>query len=103
MSAWAKPGVKCVCVDAWFRGCGTTPLVEKAVYTIRANVPNDPLERGRYKGRPVIALVEADNPWHPDGGFSVDRFRPLVPPKTQEEDVAQFRHLLSGLPVAEDA
>ena len=91
MSAWAKPGVKCVCVDASWHGLPTSPLVEGAKYTIRSVA--------MYDGDLVADFLEAQNPEDakfPESppGFRIDRFRPLVT-KTQEQDVAMFRHLLT--------
>jgi hypothetical protein len=100
MSAWAKPGVKRVCVDASYIR-GDMPLRVGGVYEIvRVGRPCGD-GRGRYR-RPqlVVALAETANPFSPDGSFAVERFRPLVT-KTQEQDVALFRHLLAPKNVEE--
>lgn len=91
--SWAKPGVKCVCVDAdspprsgiWLGD----RLVAGATYTIVA-VTSSPL------GLVGVTLLEADTP-NPCG-YWLARFRPLVT-KTQEQDVAKFRHLLTPSPI----
>jgi hypothetical protein len=74
------------------------------VYTIR-DVRT--VTHGANAGRPSLFLVGLENPvvegfGDMEPGMPISAFRPLIT-KTQEEDVAQFRHLLSGLPVGEDA
>lgn len=93
MSAWAKPGVKAVCVntvpDAGRRWHTVAP-VEGRTYTIhRVTV-------GPYSGKPC-AIFEGLNNGFP---LRLDRFRPLT---TQDKDVALFTHILDGLPIEVDA
>lgn len=92
---WARPGVKCVCVDAWFPP-GPRPLSEGAVYEISSVV--------REGAKVAFYLVGLDRPEYarlPEGrvqfgriAYGASRFRPLVQQRTEAEDVAQFRHLL---------
>ena len=87
MNAWAKPGVKCVCVVA-----GPIGPALNEICTIKEVKPFDD---GLY-------LVLSEYGWvHTDLGtsverrrplFRVDRFRPLV---SQEDDLALFRHHLN--------
>ena len=89
MSAWAKPGVKVVCVAP------IESLVRDEIYTIAEVLHRDDT------GRLGVVLVEclASITWENTvGGFRLSRFRPLVT-KTQEQDVAKFRHLLTPSPV----
>ncbi|MHA6731773.1 hypothetical protein [Devosia sp. A369] len=94
MSAWAKPGVKCVCIESndpntivpkhmW-------PMVNE-VYTVHELWIDE-------AGDPFPVLEELD----PNLVCTPDFFRPLIT-KTQEQDVALFRHILDGIPVEEDA
>lgn len=101
MSSWAKPGVKCVCLDD--RWEGASPLKKGATYTIHAIT----LGEGRHPGVKVtrgmgLLLVEAENPHQPSVGFSAARFRPLIT-RTQEQDLELFRHHLSGNSLSEPA
>lgn len=86
MSSWARPGMKCVCVDA-----DSPPqsgvwqgdrLVAGSTYTIVA-VTSSPV------GLVGVKLLEADTP-NPFG-YWLARFRPIV---TQEDDAIFFRKLL---------
>lgn len=97
MSAWAKPGVKCVCVDdeprAGTEWRGDRPTVG-AIYTIRSIFcgPAGGLSASFFE-------LERSNSSKADYpgqlvGYYLDRFRPIVT-KTQEQDVAKFRHLLT--------
>lgn len=91
MSAWAKPGVKCVCVDASAGWTGKpTNLVERVVYTIREVVPANPNWTHNGDG-PGIHLVEVSS-CRPEG-FRAARFRPLTA-RTQEDDVRLIKSLL---------
>jgi hypothetical protein len=93
MSAWAKPGVKCVCINDgdWVEGIDG-PIYENEfapdqVLTV-VEVGIDDLT-----GEVVISLWGT-----PLGEAYVARwFRPLTP-ISQEQDVAKFRHLLVPSP-----
>lgn len=96
MSAWAKPGVKCVLVeDNWpagsFYGTEVLPVVGTA-YTVRELV--------QIQGFLLCRLVEIRNPTldyrqgFMECAFDVGRFRPLVV-RTQEQDVALFTPYLA--------
>ena len=109
MSAWAKPGVKCVCIDGRILPGRilTTPIdltVPKKgqTYTIRwvgiFTWPDGASGVG-------VHLEELARVPAPDGKvypFGLYRFRPLIT-KSQEDDVALFRSLLDALPVGESA
>lgn len=94
MAAWAKPGVKCVCIraDDFYPQFGETVPVEGSTYTIR-----DFYEE---RGAIGIRVEEIVNPplRYVDGvqecAFNIINFRPLVPPKTQEQDMEIFTPLL---------
>lgn len=95
MSAWARPGVKCVCVDDGpCRNSGLqTGLRKGDVYTIRKTLGAD------LDGFDGVTLVEIEAPFEWNGlGFTSNRFRPLTP-ISQEQDVAKFRHLLVPSPI----
>lgn len=85
MSAWAKPGVKCVCVEFTPIYIGARPHpadpVDGGVYTI-LGVWHD--EDGTF-----LQLAECDG----DYGYEISDFRPLIT-RSQEDDVALFRKLL---------
>lgn len=88
VSAWAKPGVKCVCVDAeWYAedlGSRRTPdPIKGQTYTI-----DEVVDGGEYIGIVGFSLTY----------FETSGFRPLI---TQQDDVALFTHLLTGTPVRE--
>lgn len=92
--SWAKPGVKVVCIDAspnrYGDSCG---LVLRGIYTVKGKSKTDGY------GVKGVFLEEVDAPYSFAGyGFKVSRFRPLVT-KTQEQDVAKFRHLLTPSPI----
>ena len=110
MSAWAKPGVKCVCVRTApeaFRVAGAVYPVVGEVYTVRKVVITT---IGTHKGEPAILLVEIVN--SPvinsqlgfdsslEAAMAIDAFRPLVT-KSQSEDVALFAHYLDGVRIGE--
>jgi hypothetical protein len=88
MSAWAKPGVKCVCIDgvrpeSWgFQKLGTGPKTD-GVYTIS--------EVRDVKGIHVLVLKEF--PDVPGTGWETSHFRPLIT-RTQEDDVRLIKSLL---------
>jgi hypothetical protein len=82
VSAWARPGVKCVCVDDAPRDSRQPMVVKGRQYEIESVHDRS------------CTLFGVD-----DGQFYwLDRFRPLV---TQQDDVALFQHLLTGTPVRE--
>jgi hypothetical protein len=97
MSSWAKPGVKCVCVDdtwpagSWY-GVEALPT-RRTEYTIRSLVD--------CAGVPCCRLEEIVNaPLDYQEGvveaaFALSRFRPLIT-RTQEQDVSIFTPLLEG-------
>lgn len=99
MSHWAKPGVKCVCVD----NDEHPELVVGRDYTIISSRAPWVLAQGKY-GNKSRFLIEVSGVRNWDGSvfFAVERFRPLIT-KTQEQDVALFRHILDGLPIGENA
>jgi hypothetical protein len=99
--SWAVRGRKIVCVDAeWLDIAGTpTVLAVGAIYTI------DGFEEDSvYWACPMgaVFLKEVANPTDASCGFGLDRFRPLVSTKTEAEDVARFRKLLTQR-IPEDA
>ena len=93
MAHWAKPGVKCVCID---NDGLEAVLVVWRVYTIRS-VFLHTANIGKYAGRvvPAIRLVECDNPRSWTCGFAAERFRPCVI-RTQKDDVALFAPILTA-------
>ena len=103
MSAWAKPGVKVVCVNGnWTadqKRCSRHLPAEKVIYTIRDTLV--------VKGKVGIRLEEIVNPPYDfkddpqvEPPFPAWHFRPLI---TQDQDVSLFTHHLDGLPVGADA
>lgn len=109
--SWAKVGAKCVCVDDAIRPPpnrmvefigGLDGLTEGRIYTIR-EIYIDP-----YSDEVQVCLNEIWRPTHPDenfgreSGYSIDRFRPLIT-RTQEQDVALFRHNLNSAPQGVEA
>lgn len=107
MSSWAKPGVKCVCVKStpWVnyvdRGPSRYPIVfptYRQVLTVR--------EVHNSYGGVGLRFEEIRNEplWIDEQGnsseamFDAELFRPIIE-KTEEQDVAKFRHLLSPSPV----
>lgn len=93
MSAWAKPGVKCVCVKwdeeaAWAADAfGVAPLTLNQTYTIR-----DCVDRPGGLGLLLVGINNAGNPLFDfEMAYKAVRFRPLV---SQSKDVAIFRKLL---------
>jgi len=98
MSAWAKVGVKCVCVDdAPDTGRGHEPMngypAKGEIYTIAAIGRFHP-----FCDADLFQLVELTNPAQADGrdcGWSPDRFRPLT---SQSDDIALIKSLLLTVP-----
>ena len=96
--SWAKPGAKCVRVtDAHPLSRSVKEfgikMVKGGVYTIRL------VRVDRYTGRLLLVFGELPDPGG-NLGWGIEAFRPLIT-RTQEQDVALFRHLLDGLPVGE--
>ena len=91
MSSWARPGVKCVCINGagWYLDSARfdSDVAVNRVYTIVEVITDS-------RGQVGISL------WgQPLGEFyNVKEFRPLIT-QSQEQDVAKFRHLLSPSPV----
>lgn len=93
--SWAKPGVKCVCVDAKPNRLSDPVFLMKwlplegEVYTIKDVVLHP---------RSVAVTLEecSDDRLY----CAIWRFRPVVS-RSQEQDVALFTHLLDGLPIRE--
>lgn len=106
MSAWARPGVKCVCVATSHAALDlgfAAPIVGR-VYTIR-----EVLDGPRFSDGVIdhgVRLVEIVNPPARFGttttepAWVVAKFRPIIT-KTQEQDVAMFMQNLTK--VGEDA
>jgi len=93
VSAWARPGVKCVCVKNSVRtvnDLGLPPFVKGQVFTI-TKVEESPIYGT------LLYFVERPRQWGHINGF-----RPLVT-RTEQQDVALFHHLLTGKPVEVDA
>ena len=101
LSSWARVGAKCVCVDAscapgreW--GHPGEELVEGETLTISdiwvhdGEVVCDFVEKKRSKGAARFYGVDK-------AGYRLARFRPIVT-KTQEQDVAMFKSLLTPAP-----
>lgn len=90
MSAWAKPGVKCVCIDdGWSETTAEggwlpnrIPMIHE-VLTVAGAVQ-------KY-GSVFLFFVEI-----PGGGFHIECFRPLVQ-HTQEQDLEHFLPLLDSV------
>lgn len=108
MSAWAKPGVKCVCIrDDWkgfevYERMGIhvpsrLPMINE-VLTINEVMDDLSHVPGRVTSNIGLTFVELGHDW----GFALDCFRPLIT-KSQEDDVALFRSLLDALPIGESA
>jgi len=100
MAHWAKPGVKCVCIDAGDHDVGRpSPLVLGSVYTICSlvNWPRDKTSGRLGWSQFGLVLEEVRNPYAwIDGAFAVERFRPIVT-RTQEQDLEHFTPLLNSV------
>jgi len=98
LSSWARVGAKCVCVDGSARvGSRRNLPVEGKTYTV-ASVEWC-VWLGGHSGIGVH-IAEIDRPPHSSGKvypWGLDRFRPLVT-KTQDQDVAMFKSLLTPAP-----
>lgn len=90
MSSWAKPGVKCVCVEP------VEALVKGSVYTIERLLWADAW------GEMGVVILGYRSPDNKQGGYRLSRFRPLIT-RTQSQDVELFRSLLTALPVGVEA
>lgn len=97
MSSWAKPGVKCICVNdgGWVVSStseiGTAGPAFGDVVTIRS------------VGRDIDGLFLIFHEWiGPDEEFVAFCFRPLAD-RTQEDDLALFTRLIEGAPMLEKA
>lgn len=107
MSAWAVPGMKCVCKDDsnWnFRNPSNrfraNLPVKGQVYTVKDTWIG-------LNGIPCVSLEELDNSHipaavGPEPGFRTIRFVPLII-KTQEQDVSMFKSLLNRTSINETA
>ena len=96
MSAWAKPGVKCVCIhDGWWVAFG--PERSGALPEVNGTYTIDSVVTGP-DGDTYLVLAE----FSPRDRFWVERFRPLIA-KSQDQDVGLFVHHLESAPVGEDA
>ena len=96
MSSWARVGAKCVCIGRnplWDGLPVATPAVGEE-YTIR-EVQGDAVLLVEIHNRPIWFVPELGGPGEPN--FGVWRFRPLVT-KTQDQDVAMFKSLLTPAP-----
>ena len=89
MSGWAKPGVKCVCVDADFYG--RTPVLSVgSVYVVKKVAMLSGSVRHGFEHL-CVELEGVRNPFNDEGDWlAVDRFRPIVT-KTLSEDIALFK------------
>lgn len=106
MSSWAAPGVKCVCIiDDWqdIPGMGSPsrlPMINE-VLTIKevmvAGDLNSLSSRFQFVGEAARTVIISFHELGHDWFFAVRNFRPLIT-KTQEQDLALFRHLLSPSP-----
>jgi hypothetical protein len=95
MAGWAKPGVKCVCVDhsdIFNPNLAIVPPMGER-HMIKG-VLDDYLGRGTtllIEGYPNVSLRLGH-----DMGWAIWRFRPLIT-RTQQQDLAIFTPLLSGI------
>lgn len=97
MSAWARPGVKCVCVDdrpAVKSGVTTSYLVKGNTYVI-SSVQSETLRHYRTLQVGTIISVKLSG-IDTRTGYNLERFRPLI---TQSDDIALFAHHLDGVGV----
>lgn len=100
MSIWAKPGLKCVCID------GNWPDKEMDIANVvRAPMLNEVLTISAVNSTGCLQFVEipaeTETPsimW--SVFWEVSHFRPLI---TLKDDVALFRHHLAGASAGADA
>lgn len=101
MSAWARPGVKCVCIHTgpWILREEADPGAEIGpdVHPDTGEVCTIAGVRLRRSG--VIALL-IDG--YGSNEYAVHHFRPLIT-RTQEQDVALFRQIIAQVPAGVDA
>ena len=100
-SSWAKPGAQCVCIAApWtFKRCGARNFWRR-LWTWLSRHPkiNETcIVRGVVSTDGLTMLVLEG---YPVARYSAEHFRPLVG-RTQEHDLALFRHHLTGAPAPE--
>jgi hypothetical protein len=103
MTSWARPGVKCVCIDA--ESERYTGLLRHVPGRVN---PSFHLVLGRtYVVREVFRHPFADvmvvtlhgvPDRTPEHGYAIARFRPLIT-RTQEQDLELFRPLLTPSPI----
>lgn len=89
--SWAVPGAKVVCIKAGVtvRNTGLANPIAGRIYTIsRAFIVPRASHPSMVKDAACVELIEC-----PGIANGITLFRPLVT-RTQEEDVAAFRHLL---------
>lgn len=101
-NSWARPGAKCVCIRVSQGGYGDeiSPVIGET-YTVR-----DAEARGNEIGIRLVELVNQSRIYRLKDGsigpgeimFSAGDFRPVVPTKTQAEDVALIKSLLAKTP-----
>jgi hypothetical protein len=116
MSIWAKPGVKCVCIDSKARKMklpGLPPVefggvypVEGQVYTVASVEWYESIYPEIVESFLGIHLVEIVRPPGMMTGdvvpYRIERFRPLVR-RTKKQSLALFTPLLRGARMLEDA
>ena len=100
MSSWAKPGVKCVCIDDTIpphKNVSPSTILPKrgSVYTIRRVKSADSVWLEEIVNNPREYLIRDDgSTYFGEVAFSIARFRPLVEPKTEAEDFAMIKDLI---------
>lgn len=105
MSAWAKPGVKVVCIDAtWYAGHFPAKIKEGFVYVIDSvrEMDGGDWSEVDLSGAVGLLLQGVWNDDHDEGVFASTRFKPLIT-KTQDQDVFMFKSLLNKAPINETA
>lgn len=103
MSAWARPGVKCVCIkDDWLYDVAErmglnpphrVPMIRE-VLTVKEVVHIDQFMGSEIPGGASLSFHEMGHDW----GFAVANFKPLIT-GAQEQDVSLFTHHLDGVGV----
>jgi len=101
MSSWARPGLKCVCIgDRWDRllldafDVHRVPMMNEVLTVVAVTSEN---------GKVGLQFDEIPTPpSNPRLAWLVSMFKPLIT-RTQEDDVALFRDLLTDAPVEVDA
>lgn len=91
MSGWAKPGVKAVFLGHLQPRPETVLLEGGKIYTIRKVFASP------HNGELGCYVEEVINDIHPaykiERGYYLRRFRPVIPLKTESEDIAVFRRI----------